>query len=245
MEVFYGKASLATYLLLEKLGIEVVLQKNASCCGQIQANRGCRDDAEKIVKKFADDFSNMDVDYVVSPSGSCVSMIRETYPYYLGKGNDDYLKLKNKTFELCEFLLDVLKIEKLPYDASAPKEVSVHYNCHALRHLHLSQRSEQVLKERREGKVERLLNLVSDIKILPLDNPDECCGFGGTFSVKEAAVSNVMGLSKLKQHQDSKSKCIVSADVSCFMHLAGLSSRNKLGFEFYHVAEILTWGMGK
>lgn len=237
----YPRVGMATVRLLEKLGVPFEYPKGQTCCGQPQFNSGCFRDAAKLARKFVHIFRTYD--RVICPSGSCTATIRENYADLLKDQDEatEVLRLAASTFELCEFLLDVLKIERI--DGEFPHRVGLHQSCHGLRGLGLGVPSELVLEER-TGKVRRLLESLRGIEIVVLSRSDECCGFGGTFSVFEPAVSSFMGRDRLKDHEDAGAEIIASYDVSCLMHLDGLIRRHRKPLRVMHVAEILDGAVG-
>ncbi len=246
MNLAYPNAALSAYKLLTQLGLNVSYLSKQTCCGQMHANSGMKEDSKKIITKFINDYSKEEPDYIVILSGGCTSMVRDTYPYYLENEPEKlekFNKLKSKTFEFCEFLVDVLKIKELPHKVSFNEELSIHYNCHYLRHIEPSLCSEYTAKTTNKSKIYQLLKLIDGVKIKELySNPDECCGFGGTFSLKEEAISNQAGLERLTNHLDEGSKNIVFTDVSCKMHLDGLKDRQNININTYYIAELLIKG---
>jgi len=232
----YPRVGMATVRLLEKLGVSFEFPVNQTCCGQPQFNSGCFSDAAKLAVKMCRIFK--DFDWVVCPSGSCTGMVREYYELLLDseKARDDFKHLVSHTLELCEFLIDVLKVETI--DGSFPHKVGLHQSCHGLRGLGLGVPSEQVLPGR-TGKVMRLLKSLRGIELVTTGRSDECCGFGGTFSVFEGAVSSFIGRDRIKDYEQAGAEVIVSYDVSCLMHLEGLIRRDKKLLRVMHIAEIL------
>jgi len=232
----YPRVGMATVRLLEKLGVSFEFPVNQTCCGQPQFNSGCFSDAAKLAVKMCRIFK--DFDWVVCPSGSCTGMVREYYELLLDseKARDDFKHLVSHTLELCEFLIDVLKVETI--DGSFPHKVGFHQSCHGLRGLGLGVPSEQVLPGR-TGKVMRLLKSLRGIELVTTGRSDECCGFGGTFSVFEGAVSSFIGRDRIKDYEQAGAEVIVSYDVSCLMHLEGLIRRDKKLLRVMHIAEIL------
>jgi len=233
MDQFYPRAAIATLQLLEKLGLDVHYPPAQTCCGQPMANSGYEHLAQGCNEHFLEGFSGFD--YVVSPSGSCALHIKD---HLHGKNEAAAKALRSRTYELVEFLTDVLKVDSLR--ARFPHKVSVHHSCHGLRGLHLSQMSE--LNAPGFSKPLQLLNMVSDIELMPLHRVDECCGFGGTFCVTEEAVSVKMGKDRVHDHEASGAQYITSADLSCLMHLEGILRRNKSAVKVIHIAEILNAG---
>jgi len=189
-------------------------------------------DCIPLAKNFLQAFSGFD--YVVCPSGSCVSAVRNHFGEILGES--DSLRLEvSRVYEFCEFLHDVLKIQKI--EARFPHVVGIHQSCHGLRELRLGKSSERM--DPPYSKLRKLLELVRDIQIADLSRPDECCGFGGTFAVAEEAVSVAMGRDRMSDHLRAGVEVITGADMSCLMHLDGLARRAELPVHFRHVAEIL------
>ena len=143
--------------------------------------------------------------------------------------------VRAKTFELCEFLTDVLQVEKLP--GRFPHRVGLHQSCHGLRELRLGSSSEIVGPA--FGKARQLLELIDGLELVALERPDECCGFGGTFAVNEAAVSALMGQDRIRDHERAGAEVLTANDMSCLMHLDGLIRREGKPIRVLHVAEIL------
>lgn len=228
----YPRVGLATLRLLEQAGFEVDFPTAQTCCGQPMANTGCTAETRPLAERFLEVFAPYD--YVVGPSGSCVAMVRHHYDDYLA-GRPGFDALKRKTFELCEFLVDVAQVERL--DVRFPHKVGLHQSCHGLRELRLARTSE--LMTPAFGKVEQLLRMVDGVQLTTLRRPDECCGFGGTFAVAEEAVSCLMGLDRIADHEQAGTEVLTANDMSCLMHLAGLLRRQGKPMRVMHVAEIL------
>jgi L-lactate dehydrogenase complex protein LldE len=227
----YPDVGMATVEVLQAQGVEVEFPFEQTCCGQPMANTGCMEDTRPLAEKFLRIFK--DYEYVVCPSGSCVSMVRHHYDAYLA-GRPGFDELKGKTFELCEFLTDVLKVERI--GGRFPHRVGLHNSCHGHRGLRLGAASELVVPS--FNKVRQLLETVEDIELTKLNRPDECCGFGGTFAVNEEAVSSMMGMDRLRDHEQAGTEVITAADMSCLMHLHGLIRRQKSPLRVMHVVEI-------
>lgn len=228
---FYPNAAIATLQLLEKQGIDVVYPERQTCCGQPMANSGFQYLSHDCDELFTENFSGFD--YVVAPSGSCVLHVKEHLRSE--KNPEAAAAIRGKVYELVEFLTDVLKVDKL--DARFPHRVGVHQSCHGLRGLYLAQMSE--LNAPPFSKTQQLLDMVEGIEIVPLDRPDECCGFGGTFCVSEEAVSVKMGRDRIADHEKNGAEYITSSDLSCLMHMEGLLSRKGSPVKVVHIAEIL------
>lgn len=236
IDQFYPQVGIATCELFEKLGVTFEFPAEQTCCGQPMANSGCVEEARPLAEKFLRIFK--DFDYVVAPSGSCVAMVRHHYDeYFRGRPEDEQelAGLKAKTFELCEFLTDVLHVEKL--EGRFPHRVGLHQSCHGLRELRLASDSEIVGKS--YNKARRLLEMLDGVEFVTLKRPDECCGFGGTFAVNEEAVSCMMGEDRIADHEQAGTQVLTANDMSCLMHLEGLIRRKKRPIRVMHIAEIL------
>lgn len=232
IDQFFPDVGLATVELLQRFGVVVDFPASQTCCGQPMANSGCTRETRPLAEKFLHTFR--DYDYIVCPSGSCVAMVRHHYDQYL-QGEPGFDHVRSRTFELCEFLVDVLGVDRV--DGVFPHRVGVHQSCHGLRELRLGSSSEQAVPP--YNKVAMLLSSLEGIELTRLTRPDECCGFGGTFSVFEEAVSTTMGMDRLRDHEQAGSAVITAADMSCLMHLDGLSRRNAMDLRVMHVAQIL------
>lgn len=226
IDQFYPQVGVATLQLLEKQGLEVEYPLGQTCCGQPMANSGCENYGKGALGLFNENFSGFD--YVVSPSGSCVLHVKEHL-------KSDNSKVHDTLYELCEFLTDIVKVEKI--QASFPFKVGLHASCHGLRGLHLAKPSE--LNGQYFNKPRSLLEKVKDIKLIELNRKDECCGFGGTFAVSEEAVSVQMGQDRIEDHLVNGAEVITGADMSCLMHLEGLLRRQKSKVRVMHIAEVL------
>ncbi len=196
------------------------------------ANTGCADDARPVARQFLDIFQQYE--YIVCPSGSCTAMVRQHY-HDLVHEHPAYDHVTQRTYELCEFLTDVLKIERI--EGRFPYRVGLHQSCHGLRELRLGSCSE--VMGPRFSKAGRLLASLEGIQLVDLKRPDECCGFGGTFAVAEEAVSCMMGLDRIHDHEQAGAEVMTAGDMSCLMHLYGLITRQKKPLKVMHVAEIL------
>lgn len=232
MNELYPNSCMATLKLLKKFDLDVDYPMEQTCCGQPMANSGCSKDMKSLAYKFVETFK--EYDYIVAPSGSCVTMVKEHYePFF--DDNEDYNKVKTSIYEICEFLHDVLKIEEI--DTTFPYKVGLHNSCHGHRVLELGSASE--LNIPYNNKLKNLLSLVKDIEIVELKRDDECCGFGGTFCVTEEDISVAMGKDRIKDHLDSNAQIITGADMSCLMHMEGIINRDKKPLKVMHITEIL------
>ena len=211
----------AVVRLLRRLGQEVDFPAAQTCCGQMHLNTGYRSQAARMAQGFAEAFHGYDA--VVSPSASCAAMIRDWHPRLLdgavppGSGPPVY--------ELSEFLVDVLGVTDV--GAYFPYRVTYHPTCHSLRMLHVGDRPLRLLRE------------VRGIDLVELPDATECCGFGGTFALKNAEVSAAMCADKVTSVRRTGAEALCAADNSCLMHIGGALTRTRAGVRTVHLAEIL------
>jgi L-lactate dehydrogenase complex protein LldE len=236
IDQFYPQVGIAALNLLERLGVEVEYPQKQTCCGQPTFNAGFVKETKKAARRFFQLFK--DYEYVVCPSGSCTSMVRGRYDDFFKESKDfaEFEKFKQRVFELCEFLHDVLELKTI--EGAFPYRVGLHQSCHGLRELRLTTSSERMDADRYD-KVAALLGQLKGIELQRLNRPDECCGFGGVFSVSEDAVSARMGLDRLADHERAGVEVIAAVDMSCLMHLEGLIRREGKSLKVRHVAQLL------
>ena len=237
IDAFYPEVGIATLELLERLGLDVDYPAEQTCCGQPMANSGAQKEAAGAERVFARNFA--DYDYVVGPSASCVHHVREHFTAI--EQTAAVRKVRASAFDLTEFLHDVLKVREFPW-AEFPHRVGLHNSCSAIRHLDEVSCSE--IAGPAFSKPRALLKGVKGIEFVTPARPDECCGFGGTFSVTEEAVSVRMGQDKVRDHVDAGAQYIVSGDMSCLMHQQGCAERLKLDARFIHIVQILNGARG-
>ena len=235
VDAVYPEVGVATYKLLTSLGLDVEYPLNQTCCGQPMANAGFEKQAIPLAEKFEDKFKGFD--YVVAPSVSCTAFVKINYPRLL-QGKHE-CTTSDKIMDVVEFLHDVVKVDKLP--GQFPHKVSLHNSCHGVRELGLSSPSEQ--NEPKFNKIKDLLELKEGIEVVEPERPDECCGFGGMFSVEETAICEQMGKDKVKRHMDTGAEYVTGPDCSCLMHMAGVAKKQDLPIEFIHVVQILASGL--
>jgi L-lactate dehydrogenase complex protein LldE len=229
-DTLYPEAGKATVAVLERLGHEVVVPAGQTCCGQMHANSGYADEALPLVRNFVKAFGGADLDAVVAPSGSCVAMVRHHNARLAAEAGDPALEtavaeLAPRVFELCELLVDELGVEDV--GASYPHRVAYHPSCHGLRMLRLG------------DAPLRLLRNVDGIELLELEEAESCCGFGGTFAVKNVDVSAAMLADKVQNVLGSGAEVCTATDSSCLMHIGGALRRGRTGVRAVHIAEIL------
>jgi len=214
--------------LLEGAGCEVGFPLEQTCCGQLHGNSGYGREALALVRRFVDVFGEHEA--VVSPSGSCVLMVREQYAALAREAGDRELldrvtSLGPRVFELTQFLVHELGVEDV--GASFPHRVTYHPACHSLRGLGIG-----------DAPI-RLLRNVAGLRLSELPEAESCCGFGGTFAVKNADTSTAMLTDKLRAILDTGAEVVCAADNSCLLHIGGGLSRQRSGVRAMHVAEIL------
>ena len=229
----YPQVGLATLEILEGLGVEVDFPDEQTCCGQPMANAGCTNQTAPLARRFVKIFA--DYDTIVCPSGSCTAMVRHHFEEYFDDDDPAFKKVRDRTFELSEFLTGSLKIDR--WTGSFPHKVGIHQSCHGLRELRLGKASELVGKS--FSTVRTLLESLDGIELTELSRPDECCGFGGSFAVAEEAVSCMMGQDRVFDHERAGTEVMTAADMSCLMHLEGIIRRQKKSIAVMHFAEIL------
>ena len=210
-DTLFPSAGRAVVEVLERVGCTVEFPLEQTCCGQMHVNSGYEHEAGGLMSRFARVFSGYDA--VVSPSASCVAHVRERIPD------------APHVFELTEFLIDELGV--VDVGASFPHRVTLHPTCHSLRLLGIGDRPR------------RLLAAVRGIDLVELEGERECCGFGGTFAIKNADTSMAMLSDKVRHVLDTRAEVCTSADTSCLMHIGGALSRGRTGVRTMHLAEIL------
>jgi len=227
-DALFPDAAKATVLLLERLGHEVVFPEAQTCCGQMHVNTGYLDEALPLVRHHVEVFEDCDV--VVGPSGSCVGSVRHQHTMVARRAGDTALTARaqsvaDKTFELSELLVDVLGVTDV--GAHYPHRVTYHPTCHSLRMLRVGDKPLQLLRH------------VRGIDLVELPQADVCCGFGGTFALKNAETSTAMLADKMSNVLATDAEVCTAGDASCLMHIGGGLSRLKTGVRTVHLAEIL------
>jgi len=233
IDIFFPEAGIATLELLEKLKVDVVYPFDQTCCGQPMANSGCFEEARATEELFIKNFSAFE--YIVTPSGSCTDHVR--YKFTAAPDSPQRRKVSASVYDLVEFLHDILKVSEFPW-AKFEHKVALHTSCSATRGLGLASMSERV-HDPKFSKPKNLLQRVPGIQFTDFERPDECCGFGGTFSVTEEAVAAKMGYDKVAFMHNSGAEYIVSSDLSCLMHLDGCAKRLGMDLKILHIAQIL------
>jgi L-lactate dehydrogenase complex protein LldE len=227
-DTIFPETGRAMVRLLERLGHTVDFSPEQTCCGQMHFNTGYQRESIPLVRHFVEIFSSAAV--VVAPSASCVGMVRDFYPRVAEISGDQRLiaavaALAPRVFELSEFLVKRLGVEDV--GAYYPHRVTYHPTCHSLRMLHVG------------DAPLRLLRAVRGIDLVELPNADQCCGFGGTFAIKNADTSLAMLSDKLRCILDTRAEVCAAADNSCLMQIGGALNRQRAGVRPVHLAEIL------
>lgn len=227
-DAMFPEAAKATVVLLERLGHEVVFPAGQTCCGQMHVNTGYLDEALPLVRQHVEVFEPYEV--AVAPSGSCVGSVRHQHAMVARRAGDARLAeraeaVASRTYELSELLVDVLGVTDV--GAHYPHRVTYHPTCHSLRMLRVGDKPLQ------------LLRAVRGLDLVELPQADVCCGFGGTFAVKNADTSMAMLGDKVRSVLETKAETCVSADNSCLMQIGGALHRQRAGVNALHLAEIL------
>jgi L-lactate dehydrogenase complex protein LldE len=233
VDLLYPEVGIATLQLLEKLNVDVVYPPDQTCCGQPMANSGCYEEARATEELFIKNFCAFDL--IVTPSGSCTHHLRDKFTAV--PDSPERRKVSASVFDLVEFLHDILKVREFP-GTEFKHKVALHTSCSAMRGLGMASMSERV-HDPKFSKPKQLLEHVPGIGFVDFERPDECCGFGGTFSATVEAVSAQMGYDKVEYMRKAGAEYLVSSDMSCLMHLQGCASRLGAGLKVLHIAQIL------
>ena len=217
-DAMFPETGKAVVRVLSRLGVQVDFPAAQTCCGQPMVNTGYLDEAVPAVRAFVEAFAGYDA--VVTPSGSCAGSARHQHGLV-----ETVARLGPRVYELSEFLVDVLEVTDV--GAYFPHTVTYHPTCHSLRMLGVGDRPR------------RLLEAVRGLRLVDLPAAGECCGFGGTFAVKNADTSVAMGTDKARHVRATGAEVLVAGDNSCLMHIGGLLSRQRAGVRVMHLAEIL------
>lgn len=227
-DTLFPTVGTSTVRLLERLGHDVVFPEEQTCCGQMHINTGYQREALPLIQRHTRTFEPYDA--IVAPSGSCVGCVRHQHESVARRAGDDALAdraaaVAVRTYELSEFLIDVLGVEDV--GAYYPHRVTYHPTCHSLRMLHVGDKPLQLLRN------------VRGIDLVELPDADQCCGFGGTFALKNADTSTAMLSDKMRHILSTKAEVCTAGDSSCLMHIGGGLSRLRTATRTVHLAEIL------
>ena len=218
-DTLYPSVGRATVTLLERLGVDVSFPRAQTCCGQLHLNAGYPGVAAALARRFVEVFAAYDA--VVAPSGSCVAHVRAHVAEHASDPGD----VAGRTFELSELLVDRLGLTEV--GSGYTGSVTYHPTCHSLRGLRLGDRPES------------LLRAVAGVELRPLTDASECCGFGGTFAVRNAEVSTGMLADKLRHIEETGAGAVCACDASCLLHLRGGLERRRSPVGAVHLAEVL------
>lgn len=231
-ETFAPRAGIAVVKVLEHLGCEVDFPRDQTCCGQPMYNNGFHDEAAMIARRMIAVFEAWPL--VVTPSGSCASMVRAHFPAMLEHDPAWGVRanaLAAKTYEFSQFLLDVLKVDLADLGVRWEGHVAYHPSCH-LRSIGM------------HGRAEAPLRQIADLRVAPLDNADQCCGFGGAFSVKQPEISAALARDKVEAVRRSGATSLVCNDAGCSMNIAGACHRQGVPVKMITSAEVIAEGLG-
>jgi L-lactate dehydrogenase complex protein LldE len=230
-DAVFPRVAVAAVNVLEALGVGVDFPEAQTCCGQPAYNTGLRDDARRSARAYLRAFAASE--RVVSISGSCTAMVRHGYPDLFARLPEEgaAADLAGRTYEFSEFLCDVLGVEQLP--VSRAGRVTLHHSCHTRRLLGVSEQPEQ------------LLGMVDGLEYVPLPRSQDCCGFGGTFSVKMPAISAAMVDEKVDHVLETGAGALVGLDMSCLMNIEGRLRRRGGNVKVMHLAELLWQGWAR
>ncbi|GAA4358543.1 (Fe-S)-binding protein [Hymenobacter saemangeumensis] len=231
VDQLYPQTAMNMVKVLEKVGCQVSYNAAQTCCGQPAYNAGYKAQSRAVADKFLEDFQGHPKRYVVSPSASCVGMVRNSYrDLFNGTPEEKACQaVQTRTYELTEFLVDVLGITAIP-GAQLAGKYTYHDSCSALRECGIRQGPRQ------------LLDGVAGLTRLEMAETSTCCGFGGTFAVKFEAISVAMAQQKVEHALDTGADFIISTDVSCLMHLEAYIKKEKLPLRCLHIADVLASG---
>jgi len=229
IDQLYPETAFNTVKILEKLGITVIYNPKQTCCGQPAFNSGYWDETAHLAKKFLHDFSSNRL--IVSPSASCTAFVKKHYPKL--SSDKDFVqrhqKMHGNLYELSDFLVNYLKVSDL--GARFPAQVTYHDSCSALREYGI----------RNEPRA--LLSQVADLELIEMKHSDVCCGFGGTFSVKNEPISTAMAQQKVENALATGAEYIVSTEASCMLHIQAYIAKHKIAIKTIHLADILASGI--
>jgi len=228
IDQLYPTAGFNTIKVLEKAGCNVIYNPDQTCCGQPAFNAGYWGESRDVCSKFIKDFEQ--AEYVVMPSASCTGFVNNYYDKVFGNtSNHNATKdIKGKVFELSDFLVNVLKVVDL--GASLNGTATYHDSCAALRECKIKEEPRTLLKH------------VKGLNLVPLQENDTCCGFGGTFAVKFEGISTAMGEQKAQHVMDTKASYLISTDLSCLMHINGVMEKKQMPVQCLHLADVLASG---
>ncbi len=226
VDAMYPEVGVAMLKIFRKLDIPVDCPTNQTCCGQPAFNSGYRQQARVAARRFIEIFENKEV--IVCPSGSCVTMVRHHYPQLFADEPDWQRRAEavaGKTFELTQYLVDVLGIDEIRSRYSG--KITFHDSCHALRTLGIKEQPRRLIAE------------IAGVELIEMNDSERCCGFGGSFAVKYPEISTAMAQDKVNNIIATGADAVVGVDISCLMNIQGLLSRKSSKIKALHIAELL------
>ncbi len=225
VDQLYPQVAFNMVKVLEKVGCNVSYNTNQTCCGQPAFNAGFWGESKDVCNKFLKDFNG--ADYIVAPSASCVGFVRNYYPklFETAANNKEIVQLGKRTFELSDFLVNVLKIEDV--GATFNGKATYHDSCAGLRECNIKQ------------EPRKLLSNVKGLELVEMDDVETCCGFGGTFAVKFEPISIAMADQKITHATETKVDYLISTDMSCLMHIDGRLKNKSTAIKVLHLADVL------
>ncbi|HXP48829.1 MAG TPA: (Fe-S)-binding protein [Bacteroidia bacterium] len=228
VDQIFPQAALNMVKVLEKVGCDVNYNPEQTCCGQPAFNAGYWEEAKQVGEKFIKEF-NQDR-YIVSPSASCVGMIKNYYPemFYNSALHNEYKQISKNIYEFSSFLVNVLKVTNV--GAKLDGIATYHDSCAALRECQIKQEPRTLLKN------------VQGLEIVEMKDTETCCGFGGTFSAKFEPIAVGMGSDKIKNAMDTGAQYLISTDASCLLHLDGYIKKHNQEIKTMHLADVLASG---
>jgi len=230
IDQFYPETGFNMIKLLEKLDVEVHYNPKQTCCGQMAFNSGFREEATDLGVKFIQDFNNGRP--VVGLSASCLGYIKNHFEklFYNSPWHLENRKLRSNLWEITDFLVNKMQIEDV--GATFPAKVTYHDSCAALREYKLG------------NSQRKLLNKVRGLQLIEMQKTEECCGFGGTFAIKFEPISTALAEQKVAYAMETGAEYIVSADLSCLMHLEGYIKQQNINLKTIHIVDLLAKGLG-
>ncbi|MDP2237603.1 MAG: (Fe-S)-binding protein [Bacteroidales bacterium] len=224
----YPETGMNMLKILRKAKVDVHYNPEQTCCGQIAFNSGFWDEAKKLGNKFLKDFPNDRP--VVSPTASCTGFIKNNYQelFHNTSNHLEYKRLVKNVYEITDFLVN--KINFTDFGASFPHKVTFHDSCAGLREYGL------------KDEARLLLSKVKGLELIEMKDTNVCCGFGGTFSLKNEPIATAMAQQKVQNAYDTGAEYIISTDLSCLMHQDGYIRKNKIPIKVIHIVDILASG---
>jgi L-lactate dehydrogenase complex protein LldE len=232
-DTFYPGAVRATVRVLERMGMRVACPPEQTCCGQPMFNAGYFDQALSVARRFVEIFDRTEGP-IVTPSSSCAAMVRHHYPRVFKDDPailDRVRKVGERTFELCEFLVKECKVNLKALHARFSESVTYHYSCH-FRPLGISDEPVELIRQ------------IEGIRYLPLKGMDQCCGFGGTFSLNFPHLSGAMAAEKVERIRETKADWLIFSDAGCAMNITGYANRKGYSLKAMHMAELVDRALG-